>query len=81
VTLQLPCKKSCRLLVISAATSNGAVYLATVSGVCRKSDTVDSREDLIDTGSDAVIPVTPEVYYRRLFCELLDVAHNELKYD
>ena len=56
-------------------------YLATLSGVCSNSDNTDSHKDLIDTGSDPVISVTPEVYYRRVFCELLDVAHNELKYD
>ena len=77
--LQLPSKKSCRVSVISAATSNGAVFGNAVS--VRNSDTADSHEDLIDTGSDPVISVTPEVYYRRVFCELLDVAHNELKYD
>jgi len=56
-------------------------YLATLSGVCGNSDTADSHKDLIDTGSVPVISVTPEVYYRRVFCELHDVAHNELKYD
>ena len=40
-----------------------------------------ATKKLIDTGSDPVISVTPEVYYRRVFYELLDVAHNELKYD